>query len=112
VRVLLDGAVVADSRRPRMLFESSLPPRYYLPVEDVRTELLISTPTLTRCPYKGLASYWSVRVGDRIYPDLVWSYTDPIPEVSKIAGLLCFFNEKVQLQVDGETEVCPPTPWS
>jgi uncharacterized protein (DUF427 family) len=112
VRVLIDGEVIADSWRPRVLFESGLPTRYYLPVEDVRIELLISTPTLTRCPYKGLASYWSVRVGAWIYPDLVWSYADPLPEAAKIAGLLCFFNERVELQVDGETEVCPPSPWS
>ena len=112
VRVLVDGEVVADSLRPVVLFESGLPPRYYLPAEDVRTEALTPTPTLTRCPYKGLASYWSVRVGDELRPDLVWSYADPLPDVGKIAGRFCFFNEKVELQVDGETEGCPPTPWS
>lgn len=104
VRVLLDGEVLADSLRPRILFEAGLPPRYYLPAEDVRTELLTPTATLTRCPYKGLASYWSVRAGGRTIDDLVWSYATPLPAVAKIAGRLCFFNERVDLEVDGETQ--------
>ncbi|MGH8930374.1 MAG: DUF427 domain-containing protein [Egibacteraceae bacterium] len=112
VLVLRDGEVLADSLRPRILFESGLPPRYYLPASDVRTDLLTPTPTLTRCPYKGLASYWSVRIGETVVPDLVWSYADPLPEVGKIAGRFCFFNEKVELEVDGQQQICGPTPFS
>jgi len=112
VRVLRDGEVLADSSRPRILFETSLPPRYYLPAEDVRTELLTPTSTLTRCPYKGLASYWAVRVGGEIVPDLVWSYLDPLSAVEKIAGRFCFFNEKVDLEVDGQPQVCGPSPFA
>lgn len=104
VRVEIDGVTVADSRRPRILSETGAPPRYYLPAEDVRTELLTPTDTSTHCPFKGDASYWSVRVGDRTYPDLVWSYPDPLPERADIAGLLCFYNEKVEVFVDGEPQ--------
>jgi uncharacterized protein (DUF427 family) len=112
IRVLCGGEVLAESLRPRILFESGLPPRYYLPAEDVRVELLRATATLTRCPYKGLASYWSVHTGDRVVPDLVWSYADPLPEARKIAGRLCFFNERVKIEVDGEIEVPTPSPYS
>ena len=105
VRVLVDGSVVADSVRPMVLFETGVPPRYYLPAEDVRTDLLVPSATLTRCPYKGLASYWSVRTSGQTHDDLVWTYADPLPEARRIAGRLCFFgNERVELQVDGETE--------
>ena len=65
VQVLVDGEKVADTRRPRLLFETGLPTRFYFPREDVRTEILIPSSTTTRCPYKGTASYYSVRIGDR-----------------------------------------------
>jgi uncharacterized protein (DUF427 family) len=112
VRVLLDGEVLADSLRPMILFEAGLPPRYYLAAEDVRTELLTPTATLTRCPYKGSASFWSVRAGGETVPDLVWSYADPLPEVRRIAGRFCFYNERVDIEVDGEVGPRPQTPFS
>lgn len=112
VLVQVDGQTVADSRRPVLLFETGLPTRYYLPKEDVEMDWLAPTETHTSCPYKGTASYWILRVGGNIYQDLVWSYPDPIPEAGKVKGLLCFFNEKVDLYVDGELQQRPETPWS
>ncbi len=112
IRVIINGETVADTRRPRLLFETGLPTRYYLPKEDVRMELLAPTEKHTRCPYKGLASYYSVTVGDKVYQDLVWCYPYPIPECPKIENLVCFFNETVDIYVDDELEAKPKTPWS
>ncbi|WP_054816615.1 DUF427 domain-containing protein [Nocardia arizonensis] len=112
IRVEIDGVTVADSHSPRILFETGLPPRYYLPLPDVRTDLLHRTDTHTSCPYKGTADYWTVRVGDTDYPDHVWIYRTPLPESQKIAGLACFYNEKVDIYVDGELQPRPRSPFS
>jgi uncharacterized protein (DUF427 family) len=104
VRVELDGITVADSRRPRILFETGLPPRYYLPLPDVRMDLLRPSGNETHCPYKGTASYWSVDTGRAEHRDIVWTYRFPLPESQKIAGLACFYTEKVDLFVDGELQ--------
>ncbi len=101
VRVKVDGQVVAETRRPVLLFETGLRTRYYIPKLDVRMDLLEATSTVTHCPYKGAASYWALRVGGKTYRDFVWSYPRPIPEIPKIEDLLCFYNEKVDLYVDG-----------
>ncbi|MGZ4546146.1 MAG: DUF427 domain-containing protein [Blastococcus sp.] len=111
VRVELDGHLLAESTRPLLLFETVLPVRYYLPRDDVLAELLPS-PTSTTCPYKGVASWWSARVGDRVVEDLAWSYPTPIAENPRIAGLICLRNERVDLVVDGELQERPITPWS
>lgn len=108
VEVVVDGQTVASSTQPRILFETSLPPRYYLPLSDVRTHLLRPSPTTTSCPYKGTASYW--HVGD--HEDVVWIYRAPLPESQKVAGLVCFYNEKVDLYVDGELQDRPESPFS
>jgi uncharacterized protein (DUF427 family) len=112
VRVAVDGVTVADSVRPRILFETGLPPRYYLPLSDIRAELLIPSETQTRCPYKGTAGYWSVDTGHGMHRDLVWIYRAPLPESQKIAGLACFYNERVDLYIDGELQERPRTPFS
>lgn len=112
VEVTVNGEVVAESWRPKILFETGLPPRYYLPPEDVREEALHPSEKTTQCPYKGVASYYSVEAGGERVEDLVWYYPDPIPEAPKIKGLLCFFNEKVDLRVDGEGQEKPRTQWS
>jgi uncharacterized protein (DUF427 family) len=112
VRVEIDGVTVADSVRPRILFETHLPPRYYLPLPDVRTELLTPSDTISHCPYKGAAGYWSVDAGHGVHPDLVWIYRSPLPESQKIAGLACFYNEKVDLYLDGELQDRPRTHFS
>lgn len=85
VRVVVNGVTVAETRRPTLLFETGLPTRYYIPPEDVRMELLEPAHSVTRCPYKGIASYWSVKVGEHVFRNLVWSYQDPIPECPKRA---------------------------
>lgn len=112
VKVSYYGVVLAETRDPVLLHESRLPTRYYIRATDVRMDLLTPTEKHTECPFKGTASYWSVRVGDETIPDLVWSYPDPIPDAEGIAGLLCFYNEKVDLEVDGELLEKPATPWS
>ena len=95
-----------------ILFETTLPVRYYLPFEDVRRDLLEPSDLVTMCPYKGTARYWSVRAGGELVPDLFWSYPDPIPENPKIKDLVAFFNERVDLTVDGGLQDRPQTPWS
>jgi uncharacterized protein (DUF427 family) len=104
VRVEIDGVTVAESRSPRILFETGLPPRYYLPLSGLRLDLLRPSDTQTHCPYKGTAAYWSIEVNGRVHDDLVWIYRTPLPESQKIAGLACFYNEKVDLFVDGVRE--------
>jgi uncharacterized protein (DUF427 family) len=112
VRVSLHGELLADSRRSKVLYETALPPRFYLPPEDVRTELLVASPNRTRCAYKGSASYWHVKAGGRLVEDLVWTYRDPQHDAKPVADLLCFFNERVDLEVDGERMDRPRTQWS
>ncbi len=112
VRVEVDGVTVADSVRPHILFETGLPPRYYLPLTDVRAELLRASRTQTHCPYKGTASYWSVETGRGLRQDLAWIYRTPLPESQKIAGLACFYDEKVDVYLDGELQRRPHTPFS
>lgn len=102
VVVTLGGTKLAESDRPVLLDETGLPTRYYLPAADVRTDLLRPTDTHTTCPFKGQASYWSAEVDGEVHEDLVWSYPDPIPQAVDIAGLLCFYPDRVQLTVDGE----------
>jgi uncharacterized protein (DUF427 family) len=112
VRVELDGVLLAESRHPTILFETGLPPRYYLPLPDLRRELLRPSEKTTHCPYKGTAGYWSVEVNGKVYEDFVWIYRTPLPESQKVAGLACFYNEKVDLVVDGVREERPRSPFS
>ena len=111
-RVELDGLTVAETHRPRLLFETGLPTRYYIPKLDVRMDVLTPTDTRTQCPYKGEAVYWSAEVNGRTHPDIVWSYPSPIPECPKIENHLAFFNEHADIYVDGELQERPETPWS
>lgn len=108
VRVKVGDQVVADSDRTLVLFETGLPRRWYFPEEDVRMELLSPTDTDTVCAYKGHASYWSVGEED----DAVWTYRDPEREVAPIKDHLSFFNERVEIEVDGEPEQELRTQWS
>ncbi len=112
VAVRLNGELLAESPRPTLLFETGLPVRYYLPEEDVRRHLLVPSKSQSRCPYKGIASYWSVKDGEETATDLVWSYPRPMAAVADIAGLLCFYNERVDLTVDGELQPRPRTPFA
>lgn len=99
VRVRLGDTVVADSIQSRMLLESGLPVRYYLPESDVRVDLLEPSYTTTRCPYKGVAHYWSLRDGDQILKDVVWTYPEPFHDAEAVRGLMCFVDDRVDLEV-------------
>ncbi len=112
VKVVVDGEVLAETRRPTLLFETHVPTRYYIPRVDVRQDLLEPSETVTQCPYKGRATYNSVRIRGNVHKDLVWSYLFPISECPKIENLMAFFNEKVDLYVDGELLPRPKTSWS
>jgi uncharacterized protein (DUF427 family) len=112
LRISRDGQLLADTHRALALFESNLPTRWYLPREDVVARLEPSD-TITRCPYKGDASYHSVALPEgETAADLIWTYADPLPEVGRIAGLLCFFNEKVDIEIDGQPQERPESAWS
>jgi uncharacterized protein (DUF427 family) len=113
VRVVIDGQTVADTGQPTLVFETNHPVRYYIPQQDVRTDLLVPSATTSRCPYKGPASYWSVRLGNETFSDLVWGYMETIPECPKIKGLVCFFHERgCDIYVDGELVEQPKTKWA
>ncbi|MFJ4932193.1 DUF427 domain-containing protein [Streptomyces sp. NPDC088736] len=115
VRVEIDGMLVADTHRPVLLFETGLPTRYYIPREDVRLDLLEATDHSTGCPYKGTAAYWSWRgKGDAtdVPPNVVWSYPEPLPAVGAVKDLLAFYNEAVDITVDGTRIERPITPFT
>jgi uncharacterized protein (DUF427 family) len=83
-----------------------------MPADDVRTELFEPSPKKTRCAYKGSASYWHVRVGDRVEEDLVWTYREPQHDAEPVRDLLCFFDERVDVELDGRKLDRPQTQWS
>jgi len=112
VVVSVDGVELAASSRTRVLLETGLPRRYYFPRADVHVESLEVTRTETVCPFKGQASYWSVRTPADEHHDLVWSYEHPIEAAERVAGYLCFYNERVDVTIDGALQARPETPWS
>lgn len=103
VEVWLDGEAIADSSRPVLLFETHLPTRYYLPHADVRLDRLVPSTTTTRCPYKGVATYWSAVLGDgTLKPDVAWSYQNPVVDMPKIKRLIAFYPQAVdRILLDG-----------
>jgi len=110
VRIELDGAVLAESSSPVMVFETGLPTRYYLDRTEIGFEHLVPTATVTRCPYKGTTSgYWSVAVGGTTHADLAWTYDFPTRQLLPIAGLVSFYNERVDVFVDGALQERPKT---
>jgi len=114
VSVRVCGELVAESSRPRILFETSLPARYYHPRDDVHMEQLEPSALHTVCAYKGQATYWDVVTADSRYPAAVWSYEDPLHEAEPVRDLLCFFQERheVEIEVDAVVLEMPETPWS
>jgi uncharacterized protein (DUF427 family) len=113
VRIVLGGVTIANTQRPRLLLETGLPIRYYIPEQDIRMKFLELTETATHCPYKGMATYWSVRIGEKVFKDIVWSYHEPLPECTPIAHYLCFYNERVDaIYIDNERMPVPKTIWS
>jgi uncharacterized protein (DUF427 family) len=95
VRVALGGETVADSRRAKLLHEAGLLPVYYFPEEDVRMDLLEESDHTTHCPFKGDASYWSVKVGDKIAENAAWAYPEPIDSAPPFSGLIAFYWRKM-----------------
>jgi len=113
LHVDINGQTIAQTERPVLLFETALPARFYIPKLDCRLDLLVPSSKQTRCPYKGTASHYSVKAGDKLIEDIVWTYPFPTPEMSKIKGLLCFYHEKLdEFYVDGEKLAKVKTPWS
>ncbi|HWX75567.1 MAG TPA: DUF427 domain-containing protein [Solirubrobacteraceae bacterium] len=109
VRVELAGVTVAESLSPRLLFETGVPVRYYLPKTHVRMDLLRRDELVTHCPYKGSAESYSVLTEGSVHENVAWSYATPLPESMKIAGLVAFYNEKVDLFVGGVLQERPHT---
>jgi uncharacterized protein (DUF427 family) len=113
VRIELDGVVLAESGSPVMVFETGLPTRYYLNRTEVNFDVLVPSGTVTSCPYKGATTgYWSVRSGGSVIPDLAWAYDFPTRQLLPITGLIAFYNEKVDVFLDGERLERPQTPFS
>jgi uncharacterized protein (DUF427 family) len=112
VRIEVDGVTVAESSNPTLLFETGLPVRYYLPKTHVRLDLLTHTDSESHCPYKGQAEYWSLRTGDTVHEDIAWSYPTPLPESLGVAGHIAFYDEKVDVFVDGVRQERPHTKFS
>lgn len=114
VRVRIGGELFAQSTRPRILFETSLPPRYYLPREDIRMDALEPSDLRTGCAYKGWATYWDAVTSTGRVPAAAWSYLEPLREGESIGNLLCFFQERkeIEVQVDGIVIESAPTAWS
>jgi uncharacterized protein (DUF427 family) len=112
VQIALDGEEVADTTGARLLFETLITPRFYLRREDVRMERLAPSATRTICAYKGHASYWSLDAGGRQHPDMAWTYEQPLSDARDVAGLIAFFDERMDVTLDGEPRKRPVTPWS
>ena len=112
IDIVIDGVTVASSDRARLLFETGLPTRYYLPLTDVRLDLVRSSDTTSHCPYKGEANYYSVEVNGVVHEDAIWTYRSPVPESQKIIGLVAFYNERVDIVVDGVVQERPKTKFS
>jgi uncharacterized protein (DUF427 family) len=113
VEIRVNGETIADTTNPILLFETGLPTRYYIPKLDVRLELLRPSARTTACPYKGVANYFSVAVPDAGFvEDIAWVYPAPIPQIPTIQNHLSFFNEHVDVMVDGVLQDRPTTTWS
>ena len=98
----LDGELLVDTHRAKLLTEGTLPVRYYVPQDDVRMDLLEATDTTTECPFKGDASYWTAKLPSGEHPDVFWAYVDPLPQVAEIAGYLSFYDDRFEVEIDGE----------
>ncbi len=112
VRIQVDGVTVAESTQPRLLFETGLPTRYYLPKTDVHLDLLAPSTHTSQCPYKGTAEYYDVTVGGTTRERLAWWYRHPAAESARIAGYVAFYDEHVDVFVDGEQQEQPRTLFS
>ena len=109
VRVTFNGETIADSQRAVVLRETGLPPVYYFPPEDVRQDVLEPTELHTRCPYKGEASYWTVRIGGRLAENAMWGYLDPLPDREDIRGYRAFYWKRVDAWYEDERQISSPS---
>ena len=113
VTVAIDGVTLADTHSPVLLFETALPTRYYIDRTDISFEHLRLSETETLCPYKGITSeYWSAEVAGTVYDDIAWTYHTPLPAVAPITNLVAFYNEKVDITIDGKALPRPTTLFS
>ncbi len=113
VKVGVDGVVLAETDRPTLLFETGLPMRTYVPKADVRMDLLVESDATSSCPYKGHARWWSVELPDGTrHDDLAWSYPTPLPESFGIGNLVAFYDERVDVELDGVPVERPRTKFS
>lgn len=110
VTIAVDEVVLAESSGPVLVFETGLPTRYYVDPSCVRFQHLERTETRSSCPYKGrTTAYWSARLGDALHEDLAWTYDFPTRQLQPIAGLIAFYNEGVDITVDGVAQERPTT---
>jgi uncharacterized protein (DUF427 family) len=105
IRAVIEGITVFDTVGGRLLHESNIPPRFYFPIEDADQGLLERTDRSTHCPFKGDASYWSVRAGDRVADNAIWAYEDPLPESAWLAGYASMYWEKADAWYEEDEEV-------
>jgi uncharacterized protein (DUF427 family) len=112
IEVSVGGVTLADSRHPRMLLETHLPTRWYLPREDVRMEVLEPSDHQSTCAYKGHASYLSMVGGAEAGKDIGWTYADPLHAAEPVRDLVCFWAERTDVVLDGVPQERPITPWS
>jgi uncharacterized protein (DUF427 family) len=112
VRIEIDGVVLAETERPTLLFETGIATRFYIPRADVRLDLLRESDTVTGCPYKGRASYYSAIVGGEEVKDVAWTYVFPVPEAPRLEQLIAFYDERVDTFVEGVQRPRPVSAWS
>ncbi len=110
VRIERDGFVLAESDAPVLVFETGVPTRYYLDRSAIDFSRLRASDTVTACPYKGVTTgYWSVAIGDALHRDFAWTYSFPTRQLLPIAGLIAFYNEQVDIFLDGAQQPRPRT---
>lgn len=109
VVVSIDGVEVANTHKPTVLFETGVPPRFYIPMTDADLTILVGNDRSSSCPYKGDATYFDAHVGGDVVNDVAWTYTLPRPESAPIAGHICFYDEKLDIDIDGERQPRPRT---
>lgn len=109
VVVTFNGAVIADSAQPRILMETGLPIRYYIPEEDVNWKYLVAIDKTTVCPYKGTSRYWSISVEGQKAPETAWAYPEPLQDADRVKDMVCFYQEKLKVYVDDQLQEHAPT---
>lgn len=107
----VDGFEIASTPTAMHLYETGLPCRFYIPLTAVDQTVLRKSDTTTKCPYKGIADYYSVEINGQVHEDLFWYYRAPTLECAKVEGLVCPYNERVDITLDGKKLERPKTPF-